>query len=211
MTTLVIASANEGKVAEFRSALMDLLGDKVPEIRLASEVGITQLPPEDGKIYEENAVTKASFVAAQTGLPSLGDDSGLEVDALNGAPGLYSARYGGELSNDERIAYLLKQLEGVPQKERGARFVCALALVSPDGDTQTFWGECKGEILEVPRGTDGFGYDPVFYSYDLKHSFAQTSSKKKAHVSHRGRALRKLTEWLDQTSLPLFTPEKSTT
>ena len=208
MKTLVIASANEGKVAEFRNALANLLGDKVPKIISAGEAGITAFPPEDGKTYEENALVKARFVAAQTSLPSLGDDSGLEVYALNGAPGLYSARYGGDLNNNERIAHLLKQLEGVPQKERGARFVCALALVSPDGDTQTFWGECKGEILEAPMGTDGFGYDPIFYSYDLKHSFAQTSSENKAHVSHRGRALHKLTEWLDQTSLPLFSGGK---
>lgn len=198
MTTLVIASANEGKVTEFRQGLTELLGDGVPRIVSASEAGVTAFPPEDGKTYKENALVKAQFVASATGLPSLGDDSGLEVDALNGAPGLYSARYGGEMSNEERIAYLLKQLEAVPKKERGARFVCALALSTPGSEPQTFWGECKGEILFSPQGAGGFGYDPVFYSYDLERNFAESSSKAKASVSHRGRALQALTQWLQE-------------
>jgi len=196
--TLVIASANEGKVAEFRSALANLLDDAIPEIISASEAGISSFPPEDGKTYKENAIVKAKFVTSQTGLPSLGDDSGLEVDTLNGAPGLYSARYGGELNNDERIAYLLENLKTVPKEERGARFVCALALATPGGDIHTFWGECGGEILEAPSGADGFGYDPVFYSHDLKQSFAETSREDKSHVSHRGRALQALTSWLKE-------------
>lgn len=196
MRTLVIASTNEGKVAEFRHILDNLLGSLSLTILSASEAGVLQFPPEGGATYEENAFMKAAYVAAKTGQVSLGDDSGLEVDALDGAPGLYSARYGGTLGNGERIAHLLQNLRHVSQDQRGARFVCSLVLATPKGNVKSFWGECKGEILEGPRGSGGFGYDSVFYSHDLKQSFAQTTAGAKAHVSHRGRALQAMAEWL---------------
>lgn len=188
---LVIASGNEGKVAEFRGALSTLN----VEVLSAGELGVTTFPPETGSSYEENALLKAGYASLQTKLPALGDDSGLEVEALRGAPGLYSARFGGDLSPGERTAHLLEKLRRVPQGERGARFVCSLVLATPRGGLHTFEGRCEGEILQGPRGTAGFGYDPVFYSHDLQKSFAEATPEEKRRVSHRGRAVQKLLEW----------------
>ena len=153
---LVLATGNEGKVAEFREILAEL----DVEVVSAEEVGVTDFPKETGQSYEENAAIKARHVTSQTGLLALGDDSGLEVDALGGGPGLYSARFGGDLSAEERVAYLLEKLRGVPQSERGARFVCSLVLVSLEDKVNSFEGVCEGEILSAPRGQGGFGYDP---------------------------------------------------
>ena len=188
---LVIATANEGKVAEF----WEMLADLNVEIISAKEMGVTSFPEETGSSYQENALIKANHVALQTQSFALGDDSGLEVDALEGAPGLYSARFGGDLSPSERITHLLEKLRGVPQGERGARFVCSLVLSSPKGDTHAFEGVCEGEILQKPRGESGFGYDPVFYSYDLNKSFSEATREEKRRVSHRGRAVERLLEW----------------
>ena len=188
---LVIATSNEGKVAEFRDALAELKA----EVISAKELGVTQFPEETGQSYEENARLKAEYVALRTHSLALGDDSGLEVDALDGRPGLYSARFGGDLSPSERVDYFLEQLRGVPQDERGARFVCNLVVASPEGDIHTFEGICEGEILGAPRGESGFGYDPVFYSYDLHKSFAEATREEKRRVSHRGRAVAKVLEW----------------
>ena len=188
---LVIATSNEGKVAEFRDALAEL----EVEVISAKEVGVTQFPEETGQSYEENARLKAEYIALRTHSLALGDDSGLEVDALDGRPGLYSARFGGDLSPDERVNYLLEQIRGVPTGERGARFVCNLVVASPGGDINSFEGICEGEILEAPRGESGFGYDPVFYSHDLSKSFAEATREAKRRVSHRGRAVAKVLEW----------------
>ncbi len=188
---LALASGNPGKLAEFRSAL-SILGT---EIVSAKELGITRFPPEAGASYEEIALVKAGFVALKSGLPALSDDSGLEVDALDGDPGIYSARFGGDLSDGERIAYLLQKLRDVPPGKRGARFVASLALATPSGQLETFRGECYGEILEAPRGEAGFGYDPIFYSEDLHKSFAQATPEEKQCVSHRARALESFMEW----------------
>ncbi len=188
---LVLATGNEGKVAEFREILAEL----DVEVVSAEEVGVTDFPKETGQSYEENAAIKARHVTSQTGLLALGDDSGLEVDALGGGPGLYSARFGGDLSAEERVIYLLEKLRDVPQNERGARFVCTLVLSSPKGDTHAFEGVCEGEILQSPRGRSGFGYDPVFYSYDLQKGFAEATSEEKRRVSHRGRAAEGLLSW----------------
>ena len=192
---LFIATQNEGKVREFRRAFAEI----VPSLELlsAKDAGLTEFPPEEGSSYVQNATVKAVYAAQQTGLPSLGDDSGLEVEALDGAPGLYSARFGGELSNDERLAYLLGKLEDVPDTARNARFVCALVLAAPEGERYTFWGECQGEITRSAVGTSGFGYDPVFYSHDLHKTFAEASKAEKERVSHRGRAVMQLGEWLN--------------
>lgn len=189
---LVIATSNGGKVAEFREALsgLDL------ELLAANEVGIDVLPDETGGSYEENALLKAGFVSLRAGLPALADDSGLEVDALGGQPGVYSARFGGEgLSYGERVAHLLDQLAGVPRGGRGASFVARLVLATPGGEMVTFKGECRGEIVHGPRGDGGFGYDPVFFSTELGKTFAEASLKEKRRVSHRGRALAAFLQW----------------
>ena len=158
---------------------------------------MTNFPEETGSSYEENALGKAGYVTLKTRLPSLGDDSGLEVDALNGAPGLYSARFGGKVSSGERIAYLLARLRRVPPEARGARFVCVLVLATPNGGMWTFRGESEGRLLEGPRGESGFGYDPVFYSPELGKTFAEVTPEEKRSVSHRGRALEAFRAWLD--------------
>ncbi|HEX7021606.1 MAG TPA: RdgB/HAM1 family non-canonical purine NTP pyrophosphatase, partial [Trueperaceae bacterium] len=161
----------------------------------ARDHGIATFPEERGASYEENALVKAGYVALATGLPSLGDDSGLEVDALEGAPGIYSARFGGALTSGERIAHLLSRLRGVPKDARGATFVCSLVVATPSGQLQTFRGECRGQILEGPRGESGFGYDPIFYSPELRKTFAEASEEEKRRVSHRGRALQAFVDW----------------
>lgn len=191
--TIVIATANEGKMREFREALADVGF----ELRSAAEAGVREFPPETGATYAENAMLKAAHVAVETGLPALGDDSGLEVDALDGAPGVYSARFGGDLSPGERIAHLLARLRRVPEGDRGAQFVCSLILATPAGAAVAFEGTCRGRILQGPRGGEGFGYDPVFFSEELGKTFAEASRAEKQAVSHRGRALASFREWLD--------------
>ena len=193
---IVLATGNEGKAREFREILAEL----GTEIVSAKEVGVTEFPEETGHSYRENALIKAEHVAGQTDAFVLADDSGLEVDALDGAPGLYSARFGGDLSPGERVEYLLDKLRDIPQSERGARFVCSLVLVSPGGEVNSFEGVCKGEILFAPRGRGGFGYDPVFYSHDLEKGFAEATSEEKRRVSHRGRAAQELLRWAKRSS-----------
>ena len=192
MSKLVLATANEGKALEFRQAL----ASTSLTLQSASEAGVTAFPEETGGSYEENALGKAAHVALRTRLPSLGDDSGLEVDALFGAPGLYSARFGGKVGSGERIAHLLAKLRRVPKEARGARFVCVLVLATPDGGMWTFRGESEGRLLEGPRGESGFGYDPIFYSPDLGKTFAEATPEEKRSVSHRGRALEAFRVWL---------------
>ena len=177
---------------EFRRALS---GTKL-EIVSARELGVGTFPEETGSNYAANALTKASFVMQATGLPSLGDDSGLEVAALGGAPGLYSARFGGFKTEQERTAYLLAQLAETPDAARGAQFVCVLGFVTPAGDAETLEGRCDGRIARTPQGTNGHGYDPVFYSFDLGQTFGEAEDDAKAEVSHRARALSKFSDWL---------------
>jgi len=162
----------------------------------ARELGVTDFPEEIGASYAANALTKASFVTQRTGLPSLADDSGLEVEALDGAPGLFSARFGGLASDRERTEHLLGQLHDVPEVARGAQFVCVLGFVTPEGDAETFQGRCHGRIAETARGDNGHGYDPVFYSHDLAQTFGEASAEAKAQVSHRARALDAFSAWL---------------
>ena len=190
---LVIATSNEGKLREFRAALHD--ADL--ELLSATDAGVESFPEETGTTYQENAMLKAAHVAVETGLPALADDSGLEVDALDGAPGVYSARFGGALSPGERIAHLLARLRKVPEADRGAGFVCSLVLATPGGAAEAFEGTCRGRILQGPRGASGFGYDPVFFSDDLGKTFAEASDAEKRTVSHRGRALASFRSWLD--------------
>ena len=188
---IVIATGNPGKLREFRRAL----GRLDVELLSAADAGITRFPEETGASYEENALLKAGYAALHSGLPALSDDSGLEVDVLDGAPGVYSARYGGNLHDGERIAYLLDKLRDVPRGARGASFVSTVVLATPGGEVKSFVGECRGEILEGPRGEGGFGYDPVFFSPELSRTFAEAEAGAKDRVSHRGRALQRFLEW----------------
>jgi XTP/dITP diphosphohydrolase len=189
----VLATLNPGKVKEFAGAL-DGSG-----IRLAAAVdlGLERFPPETGATYEENALGKAGFAAARLGRVALADDSGLEVDALGGAPGVRSARLGGPgLTDGERIAHLLDRLRHVPLPQRTARFVSVVVVAAPSGAVATFEGRTEGTILLGPRGDDGFGYDPVFHSAELGMTFAEATLAEKQRVSHRGRALAALRAWL---------------
>lgn len=187
---LVVATANPGKLAELR----ELVGEwgSVDTLSLADFPAVT-LPDEDGGSYRENAVLKARAVAAATGLPALGDDSGLEVAALDGGPGIRSARWAGpEATDATRVERLLALLEGVPDAARGARFRCIVALAWADGRLLTAEGEVAGAIASAPRGAGGFGYDPVFVAAELGRTFAEATVEEKRRTSHRARALRAL-------------------
>lgn len=182
---LVLATRNAGKVRE----LVSLLGPLGVEVAsLADYAGLPDIP-EDGETFEANAVFKAREVARLTGQIALADDSGLEVDALGGAPGVHSARFAGEPKDDAaNNAKLLRLLEGVPPEKRTARFRCVVALATPEGEVYTAEGVSEGVILDRPRGENGFGYDPLFYVPDLGRTFAELDMAVKNKVSHRGRA-----------------------
>lgn len=184
---LVLATANPGKVREL-AALVAEWG-KVEVRSLADHPGVA-LPEETGATYRENAALKARAVAAATGCAALADDSGLEVDALGGAPGVRSARYGS--SDGERVARLLAALAGHPPAARTARFRCAVVLAWPDGREVEAEATCEGTVAEAPAGEGGFGYDPVFRSSELGCTFAEAAAGAKARVSHRARAMRAL-------------------
>lgn len=188
----LLASANAGKAREFATAL----APHGIDLRLAVDAGVPPFPPEDGDSYEANALLKAGHAALHGRMIALADDSGLEVDALSGAPGIHSARFGGVLGDGERIAHLLQHLRRVPDGERTARFVAVLVLATPAGDVHAVRGECLGRILQGPRGDGGHGYDPVFYSDELGMTFAEADIAAKQRVSHRGRALAALLAWL---------------
>lgn len=179
-TKIVVATTNAHKLEEMQNILTDF------EIVSAAEVGFHDDVEETGKTFLENALLKARAVCRATGLPALGDDSGLCVDALNGAPGIYSARYSGQGTSANR-QLLLKNLQG--QTNRAAHFNCAVALVFPDGREYTAEGQTFGVITTEPQGENGFGYDCLFYSNELGKTFAMATAAEKNAVSHRGRAL----------------------
>ncbi len=180
---LVVATLNRAKGLE----LLELLGDVPYELTLLADVPGATLPEETGATYRENAVIKARAGAAATGVLALGDDSGIEVDALGGDPGLHSARWGGPgLDDAGRIALLLERLRGVPAERRTARFRCVIALVEPDGRERVVEGAVEGRIAEAPRGTGGFGYDPLFFYAPLGGTFGELPPETKHRVSHRG-------------------------
>jgi XTP/dITP diphosphohydrolase len=188
--TFGIATHNQGKLREMR----EILGPHGHELLSLRDVGISEVPEEDGETFEANALIKARACLRESGLPSIADDSGLCVDALDGAPGVYSARYGGMETDEGRIDYLLKRLDGV--QDRRARFVCAAACVFPDGADIIARGECEGVILGRRRGAGGFGYDPVFFVPGLGKSFAELDAAQKNALSHRGKAMRELAKKL---------------
>ncbi len=187
---LLLATRNEGKILEFRR-ILDALAPG--EIEL---VGLDQFPhvhdvEETGSTFEENALLKAREMSEATGLPAIADDSGLCVDALDGAPGIFSARWAGNHGDDKaNLEKVLAQLSDVPDEKRGAYFLCLAALYLPDGRTHCEEGRFYGRILHSPLGTNGFGYDPIFQPEGLEISSAQMSSHEKDAVSHRGKALR---------------------
>jgi len=189
MLELVVATRNKGKVREITAALarVDINIVSLADYPCAPEV------EEDGVTFRENAVKKARGAAEHTKMYALADDSGLEVDALDGVPGVHSARYTGVNATDgDNNNKLLAELEGVPDDKRAARFVCAIALCSPDGEVTVAEGVCEGVIAVSPRGTNGFGYDPLFYYPPLGKTFAELTKEDKLAVSHRGKALRAL-------------------
>lgn len=185
---IAVASGNVHKIQEIRQ----ILGPLGIEIVGANELGGMPEVIEDGTTFRENAVKKAREGAAALGVTVLADDSGLEVTALNGAPGVYSARYAGEGGNDGRnLAKVLKELEGV--SDRSARFVCVMAAASPDGTLLGTWeGEVRGRIAEGPRGSGGFGYDPAFIPEGYEQTFGELAAEIKNSMSHRGNALKAL-------------------
>lgn len=189
---LLIATNNEGKLREYR----ELLGGLPLSLITPAEMGIKLRVEETGRIYEENAILKATAYARASGLLTVADDSGLEVDALNGEPGIFSARYGGLNTDEERYRLLLRKLKGVPWEKRTARFRCVIALAWPSGKVVTFEGVCEGVIAFEPRGTHGFGYDPVFYLPNLGRTMAELSPEEKNRISHRARAAAKLKQFL---------------
>lgn len=186
-TRLLMATRNSGKLAELKNVLARL---PVEICSLEDVPGLWTLE-ETGATFCENALQKARVAAQFSGLLTLADDSGLEVDALGGQPGIYSARFAGEQADDaQNNAKLLQLMQGLAPEKRTARFICCLAVVSPDGREKTILGRCEGYILQELRGSGGFGYDPLFYLPALKKTFAELTLEEKEKISHRGRALR---------------------
>lgn len=190
---LLLATNNKGKMREYKSLLSGVLFELVSPAAL----GITTEVDEVGESFEENARLKASILARESGLLTLADDSGLEVEALGGEPGRLSARYAGEGASDrDRIDYLLARLKGVPWERRTARFRCVIAIATPEGEVELCSGECPGFISFEPKGEQGFGYDPIFYLPELDKTMAELPLEIKNQVSHRGRAAEKAREVL---------------
>ena len=203
LSILVIATRNKNKLREFREILKDLQ----IEIQSLDDFGPTPEAIEDGVSFDENAYKKAIHTAKVLGLPAIADDSGLVVDALNGEPGVYSARYAGENATDEENCNkLLNALQGV--ENRRAHFQCVLSIAVPSGPALTYEGRCDGVIIDDKRGDNGFGYDPIFYFEEFRKTFAELSMEEKNRVSHRGKALADvkaevsmIKKWLEQRLL----------
>lgn len=196
MMKVVLASKNAHKLQEISK-----ITEKFDmELVLESQVGVDIDVEETGSTFEENSFIKAEAVMKATGLPALADDSGIAVDALNGEPGIYSARYGFDPSLDDwgRLELLLKNTEQVPDGSRQAQFVCVITLVTPEGQVIQARGETHGELLRQPAGEGGFGYDPIFYYPPLGKSFAELSPEEKNQVSHRAQALKLFYEKLKE-------------
>jgi len=203
---IVLATTNKGKTREIR----EMLKDFPIEIKNLSDFGPIPEVIEDGLTFDDNAYKKASFTAKVLGYPAMADDSGLCVHALDGAPGVYSARYAGENATDaDNVQKLLDALKN--EKNRKAAFQCVISIAVPTGAALTYEGRCEGILTREPAGENGFGYDPLFFFPGLNKTFAQLSIAEKSEVSHRGRALKevsnemdKILEWLDM-NMPRFT------
>lgn len=198
---IVVASQNQHKIKELRTLLLQSFADA--ELLSLADVGITEEIEENGNSFEENALIKAR-VAAKSGMIGVADDSGLTVDALDGAPGIYSARYaarcgyGNNHDDEDNNLALLYNLRDVKEGDRGAAYVCAIACVLPDGREFTVRGEVRGRLLREKLGDGGFGYDPLFFYEPYGKSFAQISAEEKHLVSHRGRAIRLFVQKLEE-------------
>jgi XTP/dITP diphosphohydrolase len=196
MLKLLIATNNQGKVREYQSLLQG-----IPfELVTPAQQGIKMDVEETGNSFEENARIKALAFATVSGLTTLADDSGLEVDVLHGEPGVRSSRYAGEGATDaDRVSFLLAKLRGVPQDKRAAHFRCVIAIAFPDRKIKICSGKCDGIIIQEPRGEEGFGYDPIFYFPKLKKTMAELPMEIKNQVSHRALAAQKAVKFLKQT------------
>jgi len=193
LVPIVIATRNQGKIAEI-SALLE--GFPVM-IKSLNDFGPIPEVEEDGETFEENAYKKASFTARVLGIPALADDSGLMVDALDGQPGVHSARFAGPDATDgDRCQKLLEAMQ--TNDNRGAAFACVISIAVPTGPALTYEGECRGVLTREPQGENGFGYDPVFYYPPLKKTFAQLTREEKGRVSHRGKALKEVQDEFDK-------------
>lgn len=192
---LLLATNNRGKIDEYRRLL-----EGVPFALVSpAEIGFNATVNETGDTFEENAILKATTLCAAAGIPALADDSGLEVDALGGEPGVRSARYAGKNKSDEdRVAFLLKKLKTVPMGRRQARFRCVIAIAQPGGRVDLANGECSGEIALEPKGDKGFGYDPIFFVPELNRTMAELSPDMKNRISHRARAAEKAKALLEE-------------
>jgi XTP/dITP diphosphohydrolase len=195
MPKLLLATSNPGKTKEYRF-LLDGLGY---QITTPAEKGIAKIVIESGSNYEQNARLKATTYAKLSQLTTLADDSGLEVDALNGEPGVKSARFGGEAATDaEKVSLLLAKLNSVPWEKRTARFKCVIAIASPGGRVKLCYGECHGIIAFEAKGENGFGYDPIFFLPEMGKTMAELSFEMKNQISHRARASQKARQMLQQ-------------
>ena len=191
---LVMATSNSGKILEMRDKFSDIPG------LVLIPLDTYENPPaiiEDGATFHENAHKKATGAAEFTGLASMADDSGLVIDALDGYPGIFSARFGGEnVSDNDRNMMILEKMRGVPIDRRGARFVCVIAIAVPGGRCHYSVGRCEGFIADAPRGSNGFGYDPIFYLPDRGKTMAELAIEEKNKISHRAKALEAAKELL---------------
>ena len=192
MKQVAIATKNKGKAKDFEALFTPLGYEVVTMFDVAPDMEIE----ETGTTFEENAVLKAETLSKALGTIVIADDSGLTVDALDGAPGVYSARYAGDHDDEANIVKVLENLKGLPKEKRTARFMCALAIAGPELETTTVFGSCEGVILEEKRGTNGFGYDPIFFVPALDRAMAELTPEEKGAISHRGNAIRKLADLL---------------
>ncbi len=198
MKKLVVATRNRGKIKEIQA----LLEGMVESVICSADIDGFSDTVEDGVTFEENALKKAREAALFTGLPALADDSGLVVDALNGRPGVYSARFAGDGAGDEaNNVQLLKELKNIESDRRQAAFVCVLAFVTPNGVERIFAGRVGGQVLTVPRGSEGFGYDPLFLVAGFNRTMAELDLAEKNSISHRGQAFRQFRDYLKENQL----------
>lgn len=188
MKQVVIATKNKGKAKDFEALFGPFGYEVVTMFEVAPDVEIE----ETGATFKENAILKAETLANMLGQIVIADDSGLAIDALNGEPGVYSARYAGDHDDEANMVKVLENMKDVPEEQRTARFCCALAIAGPNMETKTVFGTCEGVIAHEKKGTNGFGYDPIFYVPALEKHMAELSAEEKGAISHRGNAIREL-------------------
>jgi XTP/dITP diphosphohydrolase len=195
MKSIIVASKNKGKIKEFQQ----LFSQKGIQVSSLLDLNLEDDIAETGKTFEENAIIKAEAISNLYNQPVIADDSGLSIDALQGRPGVYSARYAGEHKSDEdNMDKVLHELKDIPFEDRSAQFICVLAVVAPGQKPVTFTGKCEGMIHTQKSGTKGFGYDPIFYVPSYQKTMAELSSNEKNKISHRGKAIKQLMARFDE-------------